>query len=131
MSKQQGKLNLSQFKDQIAVITGAGNNGIGWGLAKHTALELQMHVVMLDLHSSAVEAACKALRELAPKQNIIGIQCDVTKIEELDQAAQLINKKLGNYPIGMVFANAGVIFNNTILKSSLDKLVSCLNGFLP
>ena len=42
MSKQQGKLDLRQFKDQIAVITGAGNNGIGWGIAKHVALELGM-----------------------------------------------------------------------------------------
>ena len=77
MSKQQGELNLQQFKDQIAVITGAGNNGIGWGIAKHAALELGMHIVLIDLHLSVVEAACEKLRELAPGQKIIGVQCDV------------------------------------------------------
>ena len=54
MSKQQGELDLRQFKDQIAVITGAGNNGIGWGIAKHAALDLGMHVVLVDLHMSVV-----------------------------------------------------------------------------
>ena len=33
MSKQQGDLDLSQFENQVAVVTGAGNNGIGWGIA--------------------------------------------------------------------------------------------------
>ena len=120
MSKQQGELNLQQFKDQIAVITGAGNNGIGWGIAKHAALELGMHIVLVDLHLSVVEAACEKLRELAPGQKIIGVQCDVTKIEELERVAQVLDEKIANHPIGMVFANAGVIFNNTILKSSLE-----------
>ncbi|MFL2527938.1 MAG: SDR family NAD(P)-dependent oxidoreductase [Candidatus Azotimanducaceae bacterium] len=120
MSKQQGELNLQRFKDQIAVITGAGNNGIGWGIAKHAALELGMHVVLVDLHLSVVEAACEKLRELATGQKIIGVQCDVTKIEELERVAQVLDEKIPNHPIGMVFANAGVIFNNTILKSSLE-----------
>ena len=62
MSKQQGELDLRQFKDQIAVITGAGNNGIGWGIAKHAALELGMHVVLVDLHMSVVDKACAQLR---------------------------------------------------------------------
>ncbi len=111
---------MEQFKDQVAIITGAGNNGIGWGLAKHTALDLEMHVVLVDLHLAVVKGACSELRKLAPNRHIVGLQCDVTKIEELEQLAKVVNEKLGDYPIGMVFANAGVIFNNTILKSSLE-----------
>ena len=127
MSKQQGELNLQQFKGQIAVITGAGNHGIGWGIAKHAALELGMHVVLVDLHLSVVEAACEKLRELAPDQQVIGVQCDVTKIEELEKVVQVVDEKMANHPIGMVFANAGVIFNNTILKSSLEDWQITLN----
>jgi len=127
MSKQQGELNLQQFKGQIAVITGAGNNGIGWGIAKHAALELGMHVVLVDLHLSVVEAACEKLRELAPEQQVIGVQCDVTKIEELEKVVQVVDEKMTDHPIGMVFANAGVIFNNTILKSSLEDWEITLN----
>ena len=90
MSKQQGELDLRQFKDQIAVITGAGNNGIGWGIAKHVASELGMHVVLVDLHLSVVEKACAQLRELAPDRKILGVQCDVTNIEELEKVAQVV-----------------------------------------
>ena len=120
MSKQQGELDLRQFKDQIAVITGAGNNGIGWGIAKHAALELGMHVVLVDLHMSVVDKACAQLRELAPDRQIVGVQCDVTKIEELEKVAQVVSEEISGHPIGMVFANAGVIFNKTILNSSLE-----------
>ena len=51
MGEQQGQFNLSKLKDSVAVVTGAGNNGIGWGIAKHAAA-LSMHVVIVDLHES-------------------------------------------------------------------------------
>ena len=31
MSKQQGPMELGQLRDRVAVVTGAGNHGIGWG----------------------------------------------------------------------------------------------------
>ena len=120
MSKQQGDLDLSQFENQVAVVTGAGNNGIGWGIAKHAALELGMHVVLVDLHSSVVESACERLRELVGQQQVIGVQCDVTKTADLERCVQGIKEKIPECAIGMVFANAGVIFNNTILNSDLE-----------
>ena len=50
MSKQQGSMELGQLRDRVAVVTGAGNHGIGWGLCCHAAGELGMHVIILDLH---------------------------------------------------------------------------------
>ena len=94
MSKQQGDLDLSQFENQVAVVTGAGNNGIGWGIAKHAALELGMHVVLVDLHSSVVESACERLRELVGQQQVIGVQCDVTKTADLERCVQDIKEKI-------------------------------------
>ncbi|MDB2596009.1 hypothetical protein N9Y23_06795 [Pseudomonadales bacterium] len=35
MSKQQDNLDLAALKGKIPIVTGAGNNGIGWGLCKH------------------------------------------------------------------------------------------------
>ena len=32
MSKQQGPMDLQQLRGTVAVVTGAGNHGIGWGL---------------------------------------------------------------------------------------------------
>ena len=56
MSRQQGKFRLADLEGRIAVITGAGNFGIGWGLAKYAALNLHMHIVLIDLH----RAECRA-----------------------------------------------------------------------
>ena len=120
MSKQQGELSLGQFENQVAIVTGSGNNGIGWGIAKHAALELGMHVVLIDLHRNVVESACERLKALVGQQKIISVQCDVTKIQDLEQCIVEIQEKIPDCSIGMVFANAGVIFNNTILKSDLE-----------
>ena len=127
MSKQQGELSLGQFENQVAVVTGAGNNGIGWGIAKHAALELGMHVVLVDLHRSVVDSACERLKELVDQQKVIGVQCDVTRVEDLERCVTEIQEKIPDSPIGMVFANAGVIFNNTILKSDLEDWKTTLN----
>ena len=127
MSKQQGELSLGQFENQIAVVTGVANNGIGWGIAKHAALELGMHVVLVDLHRSVVDSACERLKELVDQQKVIGVQCDVTRVEDLERCVTEIQEKIPDSPIGMVFANAGVIFNNTILKSDLEDWKTTLN----
>ena len=79
-----------------------------------------MHVVLVDLHMSVVDKACAQLRELAPDRQIVGVQCDVTKIEELERVTQVVNEEVSGHAIGMVFANAGVIFNKTILNSPLE-----------
>ena len=50
MSRQQEKFDLTELEGRVAIITGAGNYGIGWGLAKYAALNLQMHVALIDLY---------------------------------------------------------------------------------
>ena len=127
MSKQQGRLDLDHLKNKIAVVTGAGNNGIGWGLAKHAALELGMHVVLVDLHAKIVESACLKLRGLVEDRRIIGVQCDVTRPDELSRCVSTILQEIPDTDIGVVFANAGVIFNNTILKSDIEDWQTTLN----
>ena len=63
VSKQQGPMNLQELRGTVAVVTGAGNNGIGWGICCHAARELGMHVVALDLHDSLVISAQQRLRK--------------------------------------------------------------------
>ena len=57
MSKQQGPMELGQLRDRVAVVTGAGNHGIGWGLCCHAAGELGMRGIVLDLHEKLVREA--------------------------------------------------------------------------
>ena len=120
MSLQQGELDLGELRDRFAIITGAGNYGIGWGLALHAATELNMHVVLIDLYRSTIESAAKELQGLAPSRKIIPIACDVTSETDLEDILRKLDRDNVEISIGAVFANAGVIFNNTILNSSIE-----------
>ena len=120
MSLQQGELDLGELRDRFAIITGAGNYGIGWGLALHAATELNMHVVLIDLYRSTIESAAEELQALAPSRKIIPIACDVTNETDLEDILRKLDRDNAEISIGAVFANAGVIFNNTILNSSIE-----------
>lgn len=120
MSLQQGELDLEELRDRFAIITGAGNYGIGWGLALHAATELNMHVVLIDLYRSTIESAAEELQALAPSRKIIPIACDVTNETDLEDILRKLDRDNAEISIGAVFANAGVIFNNTILNSSIE-----------
>ena len=92
MSKQQDNLDLAELKDKIAIVTGAGNDGIGWGLCKHAAGHLGMHIVAMDLHENLVDSAQERLRSAYPDVKALGIACDVTKPEELSTALSNIER---------------------------------------
>mgnify|MGYP000506866852 CR=1 FL=1 len=127
MSKQQDNLDLTEPKDKIAIVTGAGNNGIGWGLCKHAAGHLGMHIVAMDLHENLVDSAQERLRSAYPDVKALGIACDVTKPEELSTALSTIEAYFPDSEIGAVFANAGTLFHKTILQSSIEEWATTLN----
>ena len=85
---------MSVLRGTIAVVTQAGNNGIGWGLCKHAAGHLSMHVVAVDLHESLVRAAETRLREQFPHVESLGVAADVTKPEDLARRLQTIQREL-------------------------------------
>ena len=110
MSKQQGPMDLRQLRGTVAVVTGAGNHGIGWGLCCHAAGALGMHVIVIDLHEKLVREAESRLRELYPQVLCYGLACDVTEPQQLLAVTAAIAELLPDKSIGAVFANAGVIF---------------------
>ena len=117
--------DLTHLRGTIAVVTGAGNGGIGWGLAKHCA-SLGMDVAIIDLHESLVTSARdQLLKEFDVA--CLGIACDVTDPAALQSCAEEIQAELPGRRFGAIFANAGVIFNRTILKSTLEEWQTTLN----
>lgn len=127
MSKQQQPVELESLRGTIAIVTGAGNNGIGWGLCTHAAGQLGMHVVAVDLHENLVKDAQRRLRESYPGVECLGIQADVTRPESLARCLETVQREMPDRQIGAVFANAGVIFNHTILRSTPEEWSTTLN----
>jgi NAD(P)-dependent dehydrogenase (short-subunit alcohol dehydrogenase family) len=127
MSRQQGPLDLAELRGTVAVVTGAGNNGIGWGICRHAAGKLGMHVVAVDLHEPLVQQAQARLAQEFPEVTSLGLACDVTQPEALAECAAAIRAAFPDARIGAVFANAGVIFNHTILRSTLEEWTTTLN----
>ena len=145
MSVQQGPLDLRELGGSVAVVTGAANQGIGWGLAQHCA-SLGMAVAIVDLRDALCQRAADQLRELQPGAEAVGIGCDVSRVTvchapasgRLTHAANrsrtrarwpraLPRSRPPSRPLGAVFANAGVLFNKTILGSSLEDWKTTLN----
>ena len=127
MSKQQGAFDLEELRGTIALVTGAGNNGIGWGICRHAAGKLGMHVVAVDLHENLVRDAEARLQAEFPDVRSLGVCCDVTKPDSLERCREAVLRELPGLKIGAVFANAGVIFNHTILRSTVEEWTSTLS----
>jgi len=128
MSIQQGPFDVHQLAGSIAVVTGAGNGGIGWGLARHCAA-LGMDVALIDLYANLVQDAQVKLSTLHPGIRCAGIECDVAKPQSLEACVAAVRREFGDKPIGAVFANAGVLFGigTPILRSSMDEWQTTMN----
>ncbi|MFT5579303.1 MAG: NAD(P)-dependent dehydrogenase (short-subunit alcohol dehydrogenase family) [Paraglaciecola psychrophila] len=113
-------MDLTRLRGTVAVVTGAANGGVGWGLAKHAAA-IGMHVLLIDLHPKPVKAAQRELAKLYPAIDCIGLCADVTRADSLQQCLREFDHVMGERVIGAVFANAGVIFNHSIMRSTVQE----------
>lgn len=127
MSEQPDPIELPALRGSVAIITGAANNGIGWGLCRYVAGELGMHVVLVDLHAQPVREAQARLQAEFDAVTCVGVQADVTDPAALAACLARVQATFPDTPIGAVFANAGVIFNRTILKSTLEEWTTTFN----
>ena len=93
---------MKDFKDKVAVVTG-GASGIGRGMAERFGAE-GMKVVLADVEKSALKQAEAEMREKGV--DVLGVQTDVSKPEELEQLAQQTLNAFG--AVHIVCNNAGV-----------------------
>jgi len=111
---------FTSFDGKLAIISGAANFGIGWGIAKHCA-SLGMKVVIMDLLASATNNAIDVLRKEHPGVDALGVVCDVTSVDDMQSSVRTIQCAFPGVAIGALFCNAGVIFNKSVIESSLDE----------
>lgn len=123
MSSSGTPVDLSVLKGKVAVVTGAANFGIGYGIAAHCAEKLGMHVAIVDLvEHLAQQAAAQLASNAGGNVRAVGIAADVTQPENMQRCLEQVQSNFAGIPIGAVFANAGVIFagKESVLRGTLD-----------
>lgn len=93
---------MKNFKDRVAVITGAGS-GFGREFA-HIGARLGMKLVLADVQQDALHTVKAELE--AQGAQVLAMRCDVRHAEEVQALADATMEKFG--AVHLVFNNAGV-----------------------
>jgi NAD(P)-dependent dehydrogenase (short-subunit alcohol dehydrogenase family) len=117
--KAQTELITKRLDGKIAVITG-GNSGIGLATAQRF-VEEGAYVFITGRRQSELDAAVKQIG----KNNVIGVQGDVSNLADLDRLYDTVKQHKGR--IDVLFANAGIVELaplGSITESHFDKIFS-------
>jgi NAD(P)-dependent dehydrogenase (short-subunit alcohol dehydrogenase family) len=105
---------MQKLAGKTAFVTG-GASGIGLALGRAFA-RAEMHVMLADIETEALEAAVKSLGNVGP--GVRGVTCDVADALSVERAAQATCQAFGN--VHVVCNNAGVAAGGGIDHISLD-----------
>ncbi len=105
---------MKEFKDKVAVITGAAN-GIGFGIAERCAQE-GMKVVLAGINEENLRAAEDKLR--ATGASLLSVRTDVSKREDMEILAQKTLAAFG--AVHLLVNNAGVGAGTSVWDSSWE-----------
>lgn len=127
---------MKNFKDKVAVITGAAS-GIGRALAEY-CFQKEMKIVLADVEKDALSSA-----EAEMKSNgadILAVVTDVSKIQDVQSLAKRTMDVFGK--VDLLFNNAGVAAGTSIWESSINDckwvvgvnmwgVIHCIHEFVP
>lgn len=103
---------MKDFKDKVAVITGAAS-GIGRGIAEH-CLEEGLKVVLADIEEAPLIQTEEALK--ARSKNVLAVRTDVSKANDIEALAQKALDQFG--AVHLLFNNAGVEVRGTVWENT-------------
>lgn len=90
---------MSNLEGKVAVVTG-GNSGIGLATAQEL-VQRGAFVYITGRRQPELDAAVKAIG-----RNVVAVQTDVSKLEDLDRLYAQVKKEKGN--VDIIFANAAI-----------------------
>lgn len=105
---------MKEFKDKVAVITGAAN-GIGFGIAERCA-QLGMRVVLAGINAENLSVAEEKLKSTGAA--LLCVRTDVSKREDVEALAQKTLDAFG--AIHLLVNNAGVGAGTTVWESTWE-----------
>ena len=106
---------MKEFKDKVAVITGAAN-GIGFGIAERCA-QLGMKVVLAGINAENLAAAEEKLKSIGAA--LLSVQTDVSKREDIETLAQKTLYTFG--AVDLLVNNAGVAAGSSVWDSTWEE----------
>ena len=105
---------MKDFKDKVAVITGAAN-GIGFGIAERCA-QLGMKVVLAGINAENLASAEEKLKSTGA--TLLCVRTDVSKREDIEALAQKTLDAFGT--VHLLVNNAGVGAGTSIWESTWE-----------
>lgn len=105
---------MKEFKDKVAVITGAAN-GIGFGIAERCA-QLGMKVVLAGINAENLAVAEEKLKPTGA--TILSVRTDVSRREDVESLAQKTLDTFGS--VHLLVNNAGVGAGSTVWESTWE-----------
>ncbi|MEU6559567.1 3-oxoacyl-ACP reductase FabG1 [Nocardia nova] len=104
---------MSNFTSRSVLVTG-GNRGIGLAVAQRLAAD--GHKVAVTHRGSGVP------------EGLLGVKCDVTDADSIDQAFSEVEAKQG--PVEVLVANAGIVDNTLLMRMSEEQFTRVIDANL-
>jgi NAD(P)-dependent dehydrogenase (short-subunit alcohol dehydrogenase family) len=111
------------FKDQVVVVTG-GSKGIGKAISDNFA-NLGANVVVLSRDNEAIKNTVDSLSKQYSTQRHLGLQCDVSQVQQVNSAMEAIEKQYG--AVDILINNAGVSKDALLLRLKDEDLTNQIN----
>lgn len=111
------------LNDKVAVVTG-GSRGIGFATVKKF-LENGAKVVLFASKKESVDTAIDALKTIDPNYEVSGLYPNLSNLEEVTKAFQMISEKYGS--IDILVNNAGMSDDTSIYNYTEEQFEKVMN----
>lgn len=106
---------MSQIEGKTVLITG-GASGIG-KIMTRLFLERNARVIIWDINQQKLD---ETLNEFSKKGNVLGFRVDVSKVDEIQAAANKVKQEIGG--VDLLINNAGIVVGKYFNEHSLSDI---------